>query len=260
MAGPRRDELLDTIAGWIAEAREVLPFTGAGISTESGIPDFRGPNGVWTRTDPARYTIQNYLADPEVRRERWRDRLASPIDDAVPNAGHKALVALERMGKVRLVVTQNIDGLHQLAGSARVIELHGTTREAACLSCHVRMPIERVLSRVDEGDTDPRCERCDGLLKTATISFGQPLVEEDVDLAMAAARTCEVCLAVGSTLSVWPAAGVPLVAAREGARLVIVNDGPTDLDDAASAIIRGRAGNALPRLVAAVRRHLREAG
>ncbi|HET9050312.1 MAG TPA: NAD-dependent protein deacylase [Candidatus Dormibacteraeota bacterium] len=250
------DELLDTVAGWLADARRILPFTGAGISTESGIPDFRGPNGLWTRVDPARYTIQNYLADPAVRRERWLDRLHSPVDAAEPNAGHRALVDLEQMGKVDAVVTQNIDGLHQLAGSSRVIELHGTTREAACLSCRARVPIARALSRVEEGDTDPRCELCGGLLKTATISFGQQLVDADVALAMEAARGCDLCLAVGSTLAVWPAAGVPLAAAREGRRLVIVNDGETDLDAAAAATIRGRAGTVLPALVAAVRRRL----
>lgn len=254
MDGRSPDELIDVVAGWIAGADRVLPFTGAGISTESGIPDFRGPNGVWTKTDPARYTIQNYLADPAVRRERWLDRLHSPLEAAEPNAGHRALVDLERMGKVDVVVTQNIDGLHQLAGSRKVIELHGTTREATCLSCHVRLPVERVLSRVEEGDTDPHCERCDGLLKTATISFGQAMVEEDVELSVAAARECDVCLAVGSTLAVWPAAGVPLAAAREGARLVIVNDGATELDMVASAIIRGRSGTVLSALVRAVRR------
>jgi len=248
------DELLDTVAVWLADADRVLVFTGAGISTASGIPDFRGPDGVWTRTDPARYTIQNFLADPAVRRERWRDRLASPIDTAQPNAAHVAVVDLERLGSVQMVVTQNIDGLHQAAGSRRVIELHGTTREATCLSCHMRLPIERVLSRVAEGDLDPHCDRCDGLLKTATVSFGQPLVEADVEAAMAAARDCDVCLAVGSTLSVWPAAGVPLTAAREGARLVIVNQGDTDLDTAAAAIIHGDAGTVLTALVASIRR------
>ena len=260
MARTTPDELLDTVAGWLADARRVLPFTGAGISTASGIPDFRGPKGVWTTTDPARYTIQNYLADPAVRRERWRDRLSSPIDEAQPNAAHRALVDLERMGKVSTVITQNIDGLHQQAGSGRVIELHGTTREAACLSCRARMPIAQVLSRVAEGDEDPRCERCDGLLKTATISFGQALIEADVELAMAEARGCDVCLAVGSTLSVWPAAGVPLTAARQGARLIIVNQGATDLDDAAAAIIQGDAGTALTRLVSSVREKLASAG
>ena len=245
---------LRTVAAWIAGAREVLVFTGAGISTESGIPDFRGPNGVWRTKDPARYTIQSFLADPDVRRETWRTRADSPIDSAEPNAGHRAVVDLERAGLVRVVVTQNIDGLHQLAGSADVIELHGTTRRAACLDCGMSMAIEVVLDRVREGDDDPHCERCGGLMKSATISFGQALIEADVDRAMAVAERCDVCLAVGSTLSVWPAAGVPLAAARRGARLIIVNDGGTDLDEAASALIQGRCGDILPALVAAVER------
>jgi NAD-dependent deacetylase len=246
------DDPLRVVASWLAEAREVLVFTGAGISTESGIPDFRGPNGVWRTRDPARYTIQSFMADPEVRRETWRNRLESPVDTAQPNAGHRAVVDLERAGLVRVVVTQNIDGLHQQAGSGDVIEIHGTTRRAGCLDCGLRLPMEVVLDRVREGDDDPRCEACGGLLKSATISFGQALIEADVERAMAVAERCEVCLAVGSTLSVWPAAGVPLAAARRGARLVIVNDGETDLDDAASARIQGRCGEVLPALVGSV--------
>ena len=242
---------LRTVASWLAGAREVLVFSGAGISTESGIPDFRGPNGIWRTRDPARYTIQSFLADPEVRRETWRNRADSPIDSARPNVGHRAVVDLERAGLVRVVVTQNIDGLHQEAGSTDVIELHGTTRRAGCLDCGVRMPIEVVLDRVREGDDDPHCEHCGGLLKSSTISFGQALVEADADRAMEVAERCDVCLAVGSTLSVWPAAGVPLAAARRGARLVIVNDGETDLDEAASGLIQGRCGDVLPALVEA---------
>jgi NAD-dependent protein deacetylase/lipoamidase len=242
-----------SVAGWLAEARRALVFTGAGISTESGIPDFRGPNGIWKTRDPLRYTIQNYLADPEVRREAWQLRLDSPVDRAEPNAAHRAVFELEAMGVVEAVVTQNIDGLHQAAGSGNVIELHGTTRLAGCLSCGRRMPMEVVLDRVREGDLDPTCEACGGLLKSATISFGQALVEADVDRAMAYAESCDLCLCVGSTLSVWPAAGVPLQAARTGAPLVIVNDGETDLDGAASAVIGGRAGIVLPALVDAVR-------
>ncbi|MGH7749188.1 MAG: SIR2 family NAD-dependent protein deacylase [Candidatus Dormibacteria bacterium] len=245
---------LRTVASWLAGAREVLVFTGAGISTESGIPDFRGPDGIWRTRDPARYTIQKFVADPEVRRETWQNRLHSPIDGARPNAGHLALVELERAGLVRVVVTQNIDGLHQEAGSTDVIELHGTTRRAACLDCGLSMGIEVILDRVREGDDDPHCERCGGLMKSATISFGQALIEADVDRAMAVAERCDVCLAVGSTLSVWPAAGVPLAAARHGARLVIVNDGETDLDEAAGARIAGRCGDILPALVEAVLR------
>jgi len=244
---------LATVAGWLAGPRRVLVFTGAGISTESGIPDFRGPNGIWRSRDPLRYTLQNFLADPEVRRESWQLRLESPVDQAQPNAGHLAIAELERMGLVSAVVTQNIDGLHQAAGSSNVVELHGTTREAGCLSCGRRLPMAVVLDRVREGETDPTCEACGGLLKAATISFGQQLVEADVDRAMAYATDCDVCLAVGSTLSVWPAAGVPLHAARTGARLVIVNDGDTDLDIAAAALIQGRAGTVLTALVEAVR-------
>jgi NAD-dependent deacetylase len=241
-------DALRTVVSWIAEAPVVLVFTGAGISTESGIPDFRGPNGLWKMRDPMRYTLQNFVADPEVRRESWDNRLHSTLDAAEPNDGHRAIVALERTGKVRTVVTQNIDGLHQRAGSTDVVELHGTTREAGCLSCGRRMPIGVVLDRVREGDSDPHCELCGGLLKTATISFGQMLIEADVERAMSAARACDICIAAGSTLSVWPAAGVPLEAARSGARLVIVNDSETDLDSAASALVRGRCGPVLSTL------------
>jgi NAD-dependent deacetylase len=243
----------DTVAEWVAGARRILVFTGAGISTESGIPDFRGPNGVWRTRDPLRYTIQNYLADAEVRREAWQLRLTSPVDRAEPNAAHRALAELEEMGVVAAVVTQNVDGLHQAAGSRTVIELHGTTRQAGCLDCGRRLPMETALDRVREGDLDPTCEVCGGLLKAATISFGQALVEADLERAAAYADECDLCLAVGSTLSVWPAAGIPLRAARNGGRLVIVNDGDTDLDDAASAVVRGRAGTVLPALVEAAR-------
>lgn len=245
-------ERMPTLVSWLAEARRVLVFTGAGISTESGIPDFRGPNGIWKTRDPARYTIQNFVRDPDVRRESWQNRLTSPIDEATPNAGHRAIVDLERDGKVRVVVTQNIDGLHQKAGSSDVIELHGTTREAACLQCGRRMPIAQVLDRVREGDSDPHCELCGGLLKSATISFGQALIEADVERSMEEARACDVCIAAGSTLSVWPAAGVPLQAARHGARLIIVNDAETELDSAATALIRGRCGEVLPEMVRAL--------
>ena len=243
---------IDDAARWLRSARSILVFTGAGMSTESGIPDFRGPLGVWRTRDPNRYTLQNYVADPEVRRERWLDRLDSPIDTAQPNAAHLAIADLQRAGRAPVVVTQNIDGLHQKAGTQNVIELHGTTLQAGCLDCGRRMPIEVALDRVREGDTDPHCEICGGLLKTATISFGQRLIDADVDRAMAAAEACDACLAVGSTLSVWPAAGVPVRAVHHGSRLVIVNDGATDLDEMATAILPGRAGEVLPRLVASI--------
>ena len=237
---------------WLGHAQRILVFTGAGISTESGIPDFRGPNGVWKTRDPQRYTLDRYLADREVRMERWRDRLDSRLSDVQPNAAHLAVTRLQRGGLAPVVVTQNIDGLHQKAGTVNVIELHGTSAEAGCLECGRRLPIDVVLDRVREGDVDPHCELCGGLLKTATISFGQPLVAADIDRAMAQARLCDVCLTVGSTLSVWPAAGVPVGAVRNGARLVIVNDGATDLDGMASSVIAGRAGTVMPQIADAL--------
>jgi NAD-dependent deacetylase len=243
---------IEAACRWLRHARRILVFTGAGISTESGIPDFRGPQGVWRTRDPARYTIDNYLSDVEVRRERWRDRLGSSVEAAAPNAAHQAVVALQRAGRCPVVVTQNIDGLHQLAGAVNVIELHGTTREVSCLECGRRLPVGVVLDRVREGDDDPHCELCGGLLKTATISFGQRLVEEDIEAAMGEAEQCDACLAVGSTLSVWPAAGVVVNAVRNGARLVILNDGRTDLDEMADARVGGRAGIVLPQLIECV--------
>ena len=233
----------------LAPCRRILVFTGAGISTESGIPDFRGPNGVWRHRDPARYTLQRYIADPEVRMERWRDRFEASLRRPQPNAAHHAVTALQQAGRAPVVVTQNIDGLHQDAGTRNVIELHGTSRMVGCLGCGRRMAVEPVLERVREGDRDPHCERCGGLLKTATISFGQNLVAADLAAATREAERCDACLAIGSTLSVWPAANVPTIAWRGGARFVIVNDGATELDDAADLLVPGRAGEVLPRIV-----------
>jgi NAD-dependent deacetylase len=237
---------------WLRDARRILVFTGAGISTESGIPDFRGPNGVWTTRDPQRYTIQRYLSEREVRVERWRDRLTSRLGEADPNAAHLAVTRLQQAGLVPVVVTQNIDGLHQKAGTANVIELHGTSAEAMCLECARRMPIDVALDRVREGDLDPHCEICGGLLKTATISFGQAMIAADMDRALEEARRCDVCLSVGSTLSVWPAAAVPVETVRNGGRLLILNDGATDLDGMATLLISGRAGTVLPALTDAI--------
>jgi NAD-dependent deacetylase len=232
---------VEEAARWLRHAQRILVFTGAGISTESGIPDYRGPNGLWKRQDPSRYTIDRYLAEPEVRRERWRDRLRSPINEAQPNAAHHAVTRLQRGGRAPDVVTQNIDGLHQAAGTVDVIELHGTTRQAVCLTCDRRIPVEQVLERVAEGDDDPHCELCGGILKTATISFGQTLVDDDVSAATAAARRCDACLVVGSTCAVWPAAG-------------IVNQGETQIDSMSDALVSGNAATVLPRLVDAVLR------
>ena len=244
---------LREVAGWIADSRRVVVLTGAGISTESGIPDFRGPQGVWTRNPGAEKmaTLSHYVADPEVRRRAWRTRLESPAWAAKPNAGHHALVALERSGRLHTLITQNVDGLHQAAGSspARVVEIHGTLHEVACLDCGERAPMERALARVRAGEDDPACRSCGGILKSATISFGQNLVTRDLERAEAAARGCDLLLAVGSTLSVFPIAGVVPVAKRAGARIVIVNAEPTEMDELADAVIRGPIGQILPAIV-----------
>jgi NAD-dependent deacetylase len=247
------DRLITVVRGWIGASQRPVALTGAGISTDSGIPDFRGPQGVWTRNPEAekQSTIQHYVADPDVRKRAWRSRLESPAWAAQPNAGHRALVALERRGKLDTLITQNIDGLHQAAGSSpeRVVEVHGTMREVVCLACGQRAPMERALARVRAGEDDPPCRTCGGILKSATISFGQSLVPEDLRRAEQAARRCDLMLAIGTKLSVWPVAGVVPVAKDAGARVVIVNAESTDMDSLADAVLRGAIGDILPRLV-----------
>ena len=244
----------------LAQARRVVVLTGAGISTDSGIPDFRGPQGVWTKNPEAEKmaTLDAYVSDPDLRRRAWQNRLTSPMWDSEPNAGHAALVALERSGRLDTLVTQNVDGLHHKAGSdpARVIEIHGTGREVVCLTCGDRQPAEPVHERVRAGEADPACtvvdtsgEPCGGILKSATISFGQSLVAEDLFRAEEAAAACDLLLAVGSTLGVFPAAGLVPVAVRHGAVLIIVNGGPTEMDTLADAVVYGSISEVLPQMV-----------
>jgi len=245
---------LERVRGWVRDARRLVALTGAGISTESGIPDFRGPQGVWTRDPKAERlsNIHHYVADPGVRRLAWQSRLEHPAWTAQPNAGHRALADLERRGRLHALVTQNIDGMHQRAGnSARaVIEVHGTIREVVCLSCDWRGPAGPVLDRVRQGEADPSCQRCGGILKSATISFGQPLVPEVINRAVRAAAEADLLLAIGTSLQVYPVAGLVPLAKTAGARLVIVNAEPTPFDDAADAVLRERIGVALPEIVA----------
>jgi len=228
-------------------------LTGAGISTDSGIPDFRGPQGVWTRNPQAEKmaTLQHYVADPDVRKRSWQDRLSSPAWQAKPNAGHLALVELERRGNLDTLVTQNVDGLHLMAGTSpeRLIQIHGTMREVTCLACGERAPMERALARVRAGEDDPACRSCGGILKSATISFGQSLVAADLTRAQQAAHRSDLMLAVGTKLSVWPIAGVVPTAKEAGARVVIINAEPTELDSMADAVLRGSISEILPRLV-----------
>jgi NAD-dependent deacetylase len=238
----------------LADKQAILVFTGAGISTDSGIPDFRGPQGVWTRLDPSEFTYQRYLADPEHRRRRWQMALDSPIRDAAPNPAHVAVVDLWKAGKMAGCVTQNIDGLHQAAGlpDQEVVEVHGTARRVACLGCSAGWPTEEVLERVRAGEDDPVCPHCGGILKTATISFGQMMPEAAMARAYDLAGRADAVLSVGSTLSVYPAAFIPLEAVGRGVPLVIVNRGPTEHDHTASMKVDGSAGQALPHLVAAI--------
>jgi NAD-dependent deacetylase len=244
------------VAEWIRDTTSVVVLTGAGISTESGIPDFRGPDGIWTRNPEAEKlaTLQYYMADREIRVRAWQARLDNPGWTAEPNAGHVALAELERKGRLHTLVTQNVDGLHQRAGSSPgiVIEIHGTMREVVCMSCGERAPMDRALARVRAGEDDPPCRTCGGILKSATISFGQNLVPEDLERAQLAAAGCEVFLAIGSSLTVHPAAGLPAIAREEGARLVVMNAEETPFDHWADAVIRTRLGEALPAIVAAV--------
>ena len=247
---------LDEVRGWLALAERVVVLTGAGISTDSGIADFRGPQGLWTK-DPAAEKashISHYVGDSAVRERAWRMRATSPTWAAQPNDGHRALVDLERSGRLHTLITQNIDGLHRAAGSdpARVVEVHGTMREFVCLDCDDRGPMQEALERVRAGEADPHCHRCGGILKSATISFGQSLVVADLDRAGQAARACDLLLAVGSTLAVFPIADVVPLAVSHGARVVIVNGSPTAMDDLADVVLTGSISEILPTLVGGI--------
>ena len=240
---------------WLTGARRLCVLSGAGISTDSGIPDYRGPNGLWTRDPDAEklVTLQYYLADPEIRRRSWLLRRAMQDADPRPNAGHAALVDLERQGRLRALITQNIDGLHQAAGSSpeMVLEIHGTVHEVVCVGCGDRTSMSAALARVAAGEPDPACLVCGDVLKSATVYFGQLLDEDVVEACTAAAADCDVFLAVGTSLQVWPAAGLADIAIGAGARLVVVNAEPTPYDHVADLVVREPIGTALPRLVAA---------
>jgi NAD-dependent deacetylase len=246
---------MEDVRVWIEAAQRVVALTGAGISTDSGIPDFRGPQGVWTKNPKAEKLsdIRYYMSDPEVRRLSWQSRLQNPAWSAQPNAGHLALVELERRGKLHALVTQNIDELHQQAGNSpeKVIEVHGTMRKVVCMNCGERAPMEKALARVRAGEEDPPCRTCGGILKSATISFGQQLVPEVIDRAMQAAGEAQVLLAIGTSLQVYPIACAVPLAKRAGARVVIVNAEPTPMDDLADAVFNDSISVVLPRLLGA---------
>ncbi len=245
--------MIEQFRNWIGAASRVVVLTGAGISTDSGIPDFRGPQGLWTK-DPLAEKLSNihyYLADPEVRKAAWKNRLASPAWAAKPNAGHLALVSLEQQGKLHALITQNIDELHQIAGNSphKVVEVHGTMRSFMCWGCGMRGPMQKVLERVRAGEADPPCRDCGGILKSDTISFGQQLVPEVIDRALRAAGEADFFLAVGTSLQVYPVAGAVDIARAAGARIVIVNGQPTPFDDIADAVFNGSISETLPAIL-----------
>lgn len=244
------------LADLLAGTRAVVAFTGAGISTESGIPDFRSPGGVWTRYNPRDFTFTRYVTDPSVRRRAWRMRREFWASEPRPNPAHRALAHLERAGRLAGVITQNIDGLHQAAGSSRVIELHGTSREVMCLGhapragtpdgCGWSGPTRWAFDAVDQGEHDPRCPSCGGIVKSATVSFGQNLFPGVLEAAARMLEDADLVVAIGSSLQVRPAADLPADAARAGVPLAIVNDEPTPLDPVADLVVTGRAGELLP--------------
>lgn len=238
---------VERLGDMIAEASIIVPFTGAGISTESGIPDFRSPGGLWSRHRPIPY--DEFVASQEARDESWRRRFAMEATFAAarPGRGHRALAALYRAGKIPAVVTQNIDNLHQASGFAadHVVELHGNTTYARCLGCNKRHDLAWVKTRFDESGAAPSCDDCDQPVKTATISFGQAMPDDAMQKASELAQNCDLFLVIGSSLVVWPAAGMPLLAKNCGARLVIINNEPTDQDDVADLVIRHDIGDAL---------------
>jgi len=247
------DRAIEEARALIDASERICVLTGAGISTDSGIPDFRGPQGLWTKNPEAEKmaTIQHYMADPEIRKRSWQAKLQQAEFSPAPNAGHRALVELEKRGKLHTLITQNVDGLHIEAGTdpERVVEIHGTLREVQCMECGERAPMERALERVRGGEVDPPCRSCGGILKSATISFGQGLVSEDLARAERAGVECDLMFAIGTTLGVYPIAGVVPLAKDTDARVIILNGGPTEMDALADVLLRGSISDILPRVL-----------
>jgi NAD-dependent deacetylase len=247
---------IETVAGLLRDAQRIVVLTGAGISTGSGIPDFRGPQGVWTKDPSAerRATIQHYVNDAEHRKRTWQGRVDGDVWHSEPNAGHLALAEMERRAALHTLVTQNVDGLHHAAGNSpeKIVEIHGNLREAKCLSCEWRGPMDEVVERVRAGEEDPRCSDCGGMLKSATISFGENLAPADLHRAQVAAAAADVFLAVGTSLVVYPVAALPELALQNGAPLVILTAEETPYDHYATAVVRERLEDVLPQIVGAL--------
>jgi len=250
----------DQLAQLIIQSRKVVVFTGAGISTESGIPDFRSPGGIWSRYDPDDFTIQKFLSGPAARKTIWKMSIEGGLlAEAEPNLAHCAIAELYQLGKLDCVITQNIDNLHQKAGvpGDRVFELHGNMEWVVCLSCHRRFPMPEVLRKIEEGVEVPDCPECQGILKPDAVFFGEALPQETLQEAIRRAQDCDLFIVIGSTLVIYPAAYIPTYAREAGARLAIVNLTPTPFDHCAEVIIRGKAGEIMSKVMEKIRLHYR---
>ena len=249
---------VDEVAQFIIQSEKVAVFTGAGVSTESGISDFRSPDGIWSRYDPEDFTIQRFVSDKEARKRNWQLRKELVSANYQPNPAHHAIADLEQLEKLSCVITQNIDGLHHAAGNSeeKIIELHGTIKFAKCLECNDRLPMIDVLNRIDEGDEDPHCKKCGGLLKAATISFGEAMPVDEMRRAEVCSRECDLFIVIGSSLLVYPAASMPIIAKQAGSRLVIINYTPTDMDSQADIVIHDKAGPVMKAILERVKQRL----
>jgi NAD-dependent deacetylase len=253
------ESLAQEAAELIANARKLAVFTGAGISTESGIPDFRSPGGIWSRFDPEDFTYQKFVTDPEARRKQWRMLGEGHLTtEAKPNPAHYAIAELDSLGKLDCVITQNVDNLHHKAGvpAEKVFELHGNVQWAVCLNCGKRYPFEQIKARLEGGEEIPDCEECQGMLKPDAVLFGEALPQDVLQEASQRASDCDLFIVVGSTLIVYPAAYMPLYAVQGGAKLIIVNLSDTPMDAQANVLIRAKAGEAMSKIVEKVKEKL----
>lgn len=254
------DKLAERIADLILEARQPIVFTGAGISTESGIPDFRGKDGIWTKVDPEDYTIQRFMASEEARRMQWKMLIEGGLLTEVrPNPAHYAIAELEKLGKLDCVITQNVDNLHQMAGNSPdiVFELHGNMQFVRCLNCQRRYPTPEIIARVPVEGV-PACEQCKGILKPDAVFFGESLPEWVLSEASRRASQCDLCIVIGSTLVVYPAAYIPVYAREAGAKIVIINIGATPMDSLATVRVEGMAGETMSKVLEYVKRKMKK--
>lgn len=253
-------EEIEKVAQWIVHSKRLVVFAGAGLSTESGIPDFRSPGGVWDRYNPEDFYFQNFMASEASREKYWQmaTEMYEPMKKAQPNLAHLAIAELERLGKLDCIITQNVDGLHHKAGNSeeKILELHGTAMHVACMQCHKRYDREKVQQRWRNGEKAPRCGDCGGPLKPATISFGQSMPERETEESYQRSSACDLFIVIGSSLVVQPAASMPLIAKRNGAKLVIINRDPTSFDDMADMTIHGQAGPIMASILENVKKAL----